>query len=468
VFAAVDLGASSGRVVAGIVADGTVTLDEVHRFPNGAVEVDGHLRWDLDRLEAEVLDGLTRLARRYPQVESIGIDSWAVDYGALDRDGNLLGAPISHRDGRTARTVDVVHRRVSRRELYGSNGLQFLPFTTLYQLEAERGGPRWDDIETVLLIPDLLAHRLTGAIGTEVTNASTTGLLDARTRAWSEPLIERLGLPRNWFSDLQQPGDVRGPVRADLCAQLGLRPGTVVTCVGSHDTASAVVAVPTTSRRAAYVSSGTWSLVGMELDEPVLTDAARAANVTNELGVDGRTRLLRNTGGLWLLQECLRTWADEGRPQDLPTLLADAAELPPGPIIGVADERYLAPGAMPDRVASAVVGPDRRPTSPAAVTRCVLESLAWAYTGTVDQLPGLARRRIDAVHVVGGGSANGLLCQLTADRMKRPVVAGPTEATAIGNVLVQARAHGAAAGTLEDLRSIVAASTDLREYTPRR
>ncbi|TQM79204.1 rhamnulokinase [Saccharothrix saharensis] len=456
VFGAVDIGASGGRVVAGVVAGGRTTLHVVHRFPNGVVERDGHLRWDFTGLYREVLTGLRALAAGFGDVASIGIDTWAVDYGLLGEDGSLLAEPVAYRDGRTAEAVERVHARVSPEELYAVNGLQFLPFTTLYQLEAERASPLWEKAAHVVLLPDLLAYWLTGELRTEVTNASTTGLLDVRTRTWSPELAADVPFP-----PLQEPGEVRGSLRPEVVAATGLPSTTPVTTVGSHDTASAVVALPADGSRFAYVSSGTWSLVGVELPEPVVGARARELNFTNEGGVDGRTRFLRNVGGLWLLQESLREWADP----DLPTLLAEAETLPAGgPTVDVDDPAFIAPGDMPRRIAAAATGPLR---TPAETVRCVLDSLAVAYARTVDQAVELTGRDVDVIHVVGGGSRNDLLCRLTAALSGRRVTAGPVEATALGNVLVQARAHGAAPATLEAIRADLAATEDVRHHVPR-
>lgn len=446
VFAAVDLGASGGRVVAGIVDGDDVRLEPVHRFPNAPVERDGHLRWAMRDLYRQVLVGLARI----PDARSIGIDTWGVDYGLLDRDGALLAEPVSYRDDRTADAVDDVHAVVPPAELFAVNGLQFLPFNTVYQLAAERHGPHWDRVERVVLLPDLIGYWLTGALRTEVTNASTTGLLDARSRRWSGELLERLDLSEQLLPALQTPGEPRG--RTDA--------GTVVVTVGSHDTASAVAGVPATTDRFAYIASGTWSLVGVELDAPVLTEAARAASFTNEVAVDGRTRFLRNVGGLWLLQECMRAWSRA----DLDTLLEGAARLPRGgPRIDVDDPSLIPPGRMPARIADAA---DRTDLSPVETVRCILDSLAAAYARTVEQAAELAAHPVDVVHVVGGGSRNALLCQLTADAARRPVLAGPVEATALGNVLVQARSQNVLPASLDAIRARLAGSIELRRYDP--
>jgi rhamnulokinase len=464
VFGAVDIGASGGRVIAGVVsADGRVALEPVHRFPNGVVERRGHLRWDLGRLLDDVFFGLRLLGEAFPSVESIGIDTWAVDYALLDADGDVVDDPIAYRDTRTAAVVDTVHAAMPPSDLFARNGLQHLPFTTLYQLAADAIAGRAG--ERIVLLPDLIAHRLTGTLATELTNASTTGLLPAersdgarhhRNGGWDPALLALASVDAEQLGPLEGPGVVRGEVRSEV----GLPVGCVVTTVGSHDTASAVVGIPAVGERFAYVISGTWSLVGVETDEPVLTEAARLAGFTNEAGVDGRTRFLRNVGGLWLLQECLRAWDVA-----LDGVLADAEDRPAGgPTIDVDDPVFIPPDRMPERIATAG-GPDA--DDRAGIVRCILDSLALAHATTIDRAVALTGRPVDVVHMVGGGSQNALLCRLTADACGRPVVAGPVEATALGNVLVQARAHGVLSGTLEDLRAVVAASTDLVTYAPR-
>ncbi|MGW4332353.1 rhamnulokinase [Rhodococcus koreensis] len=465
VFGAVDIGASSGRVIAGVVDGGRTTLHTVHRFTNGVRERDGHLRWNITGLYREVLTGLRALAVGFPEVESIGIDTWAVDYGLLDADGNLLTEPISYRDDRTDAVIDTVHDRIDPQALYGINGLQYLPFNTVYQLVAEQESALWDRAAHIVLLPDLLAYWLTGELRTEATNASTTGLLDVRTGTWSRELLTRLDIPRSLLPPLQQPGEQRGILRPELAETTGLSRSTAVTTVGSHDTASAVAAVPATNPRFAYVSSGTWSLAGVELAAPVLTAQARQAKFTNEGGVDGRTRFLRNVGGLWLLQESIRAWKEGGRKVELNALLAEATALPAGgPEIDIDDTEFIRPGDMPTRICTAAGLPSS--TSPAEVVRCILDSLATAYRDTIRQAVALTGATVEVIHIVGGGSQNALLCQLTADRSGLPVIAGPVEATALGNVLVQARAHGAAPDTLEDIRHALAQTQRTREYLP--
>ncbi|WP_043622202.1 rhamnulokinase [Nonomuraea candida] len=451
-FAAVDLGASSGRVMLADLSDG-LSLTEARRFANGPVRVAGRLYWDILGLYREVLAGL----RAAGPVSSIGVDSWAVDYALLDESGAMLGNPVHYRDERTAGVAEQVAGAVGAETLYDVSGLQVLPFNTIYQLLADR----LDGAATMLLIPDLIGYWLTGERGAEVTNASTTGLLDVRTRSWALPLIERLGLPAGIFPPLRQPGDAVGGLRRDVAAEIGW--SAPVRAVGSHDTASAVAAVPAAGPAFAYVSCGTWSLAGVELPGPVLTPGSRAANFTNEAGIDGTVRYLRNVMGLWLLQECLRAWPGS----DLGELLAAAAgERPFAAVVNPDEPVFLPPGDMPARIAAECRRTGQRPpASPAAFVRCVLESLALGHRLAVRQAMELSGRDVEVVHLVGGGSRNELLCQFTADACGLPVVAGPAEATALGNVLVQARAAGLVSG-LEEMRALVASSQPLRRYEP--
>ena len=466
--AAVDLGASSGRVILGHVGPETLQLDEVHRFPNEPVGSPEGLRWDALGQYREILDGLRSAAFGDSPPSSIGIDTWGVDGGLLDADGALIGAPAAYRDPRHELGVQAVHARVPHEALYPRNGLQFLPFNTLYQLSAARTSASFGAARRFLLMPDLFGYWLTGTMAAERTNASTTGLVDARTRDWAWDLIDALELPRYLFPALRDPGDELGAVRPDVAASTGLRTATPVTLVGSHDTASAVVAVPASEHRSAYISSGTWSLVGLELDRPILTEASRAANFTNEAGVDGRVRFLRNVMGLWLLQESLRAWDRAGTPEELDRLLDAAAALPSGgPVIDPDDPSFLAPGDMPRRIEDICRQTDQPiPASRPALVRCILDSLADAYARAIADAHRLSGRSVVTVHVVGGGSLNEPLCQLTADACGLPVIAGPVEATAIGNVLVQARSLGLVRGDLDTLRALVRSTQDLRTYEP--
>ncbi|CCH90855.1 Rhamnulokinase [Modestobacter italicus] len=471
--AAVDFGASSGRVMLGAVGPGRLRLTEAARFRNGAVEVPGErgaaLHWDVLGLWRESLAGLRQvgaLARAAGEpVASVGVATWAVDYGLLAADGTLLGAPRSYRDARTDGVAERVHQRLPAVELYRRNGLQHLPFTTLYQLVAEQDGPLLAAARNLLLVPDLVGYWLSGHLGAEATNVSTTGLADVRTGRWAEDLVALAGIDAGLLPPVHDPGAVLGGLRPAVTASTGLDDARLV-AVGSHDTASAVVGVPATDERFAYVACGTWALVGVELEAPVLGAESLAAGFTNERGVDDRIRYLHNVMGLWVLQGCLADWGLDSA--DLTALLAAAAELPAGgAVVDVDDPAFLPPGPMVTRVQQACEAAGQPvPVARPAVVRCVLDSLATAFARVVEDAVRLSGRDVDVVHVVGGGAQNALLCQLTADACGRPVLAGPVEATALGNVLVQARAAGAVTGALEDLRALVAATSDLVRYVP--
>jgi rhamnulokinase len=453
--AAVDLGASSGRVVVGRVGTDTLEIETVARFPNGPVERADGLHWDLPALLDHSLAGL----RAAGPVVSIAVDAWAVDYGLL-RGGELLDLPWSYRDGRTTAGVQTVHARMGPEELYRRTGLQFLPFNTIYQLAAEQ---RLAEAEQLLLVPDLVTYWLTARAVCERTNASTTGLLHVHTREWDPELLALVGVEPRQLPELVDPGTVVGETL------LNGHGGTPVVTVGSHDTASAVVSVPMTEPDAAYISCGTWGLVGVELDHPVVTEEARAANFTNEGGVDERVRFLTNVMGTWLLSETLRSWGTE----ELSTLL-DLAAAYQGPevVFDVQDARFTAPnefgpGDMPSRIADWCREHDvRPPDGRVALVRSIVASLAAGFATAVERAATLSGRDVRRVHVVGGGAQNTLLCRLLADRLGLPVLAGPVEATALGNVLVQARAHGTLSGTLEDLRALVARTQPIIVHEP--
>jgi rhamnulokinase len=460
-FAAVDLGASSGRVVVGEVGSETLRLEAVTRFPNQPVRRSDGLHWDIEALVENAIDGLAK-AYAAGALTSIGVDSWAVDYGRL-REGRLLAEPFCYRD---ERRNDVGPQRVAglvgTEELYRRNGLQHLSFNTLYQLAADDG---LTEATSVLLVPDLVACLLAGKQVAERTNASTTGLLDVTTHEWDTELMVRLGLDVRLFPDLVDPGQEIGALLPEISDRVGGR--IPVVAVGSHDTASAVVGTPLQPDLhgdAAYVSLGTWALAGLELDAPVLTEKARLANFSNEGGVDGTVRFLTNVMGTWLLSETLRTWGET----DLAGMLR-AAELydVPVPIVDVQDDRFVPPGDMPGRIAAWCVEHDApAPDGRVATVRCIVESIAAAIATALGRAASLAGRTIGVVHVVGGGAQNSLLCQAIADRSGLPVLAGPVEATAIGNLLVQARSAGLVGPSLVELRALVARTHDLARFEP--
>ncbi|WP_341359810.1 rhamnulokinase family protein [Georgenia sp. M64] len=484
-YAAVDLGASSGRVITGRVEGGRVVTEEVGRFPNGAVPVPTRggttLHWDVLALWSGILDGLRRAAAG-GDLAAVGIDSWAVDHGLLDAGGALLGNPVHYRDARTDGVPEQVFAHLPAEELYATTGVQVQQFNTIFQLAAAAGTPALTAARRALLVPDLLGYWLTGAEVAEVTNASTTGLLDVRARDWSADVVGRLGAAygtdvAGLLAPVVEPGTDLGPLRPEILDRIGLAPAggsgspgryPHLVTVGSHDTASAVAAVPAEREDFAYISCGTWSLVGLELDAPVLTEASRAANLTNELGVDGTVRYLRNVMGLWVLQETLRTWRERGQDADLAGLLAAAADVPAlRCVVDVDDPAFLPPGDMPARIAEAARRTGQRPPeSPAETVRCILDSLALAYRRAVRTAAGLAGREVGVIHLVGGGARNALLCRLTAAATGLPVVAGPTEGAALGNLLVQAQSLGDVAPGLPALRRVVAASVPTTRYEP--
>jgi rhamnulokinase len=466
--AAVDLGATSGRVILGHLGSDQLNVEAVHRFPNDPVRIPDGLHWNILELYRNILIGLRKAVAAQPDLAGIGICSWAVDYGLLSGD-RLINNPFHYRDERTARGVELVHKIADHATLYATNGLQFQPFNSIYQLAVDHEVGIIDDQTRMLMLPDLLGFWLTDNEVAERTNASTTGLLDIGSGNWNTTLIDKVGLRRSLFPSLVDPGTPIGSLRNDVAAEIGASAALNVIAVGSHDTASAVVGVPMTEPGAAYVSSGTWSLVGVELDRPVLTEESREANFTNEGGVDGKIRYLRNVMGMWLLSESIRTWEKEGLSIALTNLLEEAAAVDtPVPTFDANHPSLLPPGDMPKRIASlcadVIAAP---PDTPAVFARSILESLAEAYAIAIEDAERLSGQKINTVHIVGGGSQNTLLCQLTANRTGRRVLAGPVEATAIGNVLVQGRAAGLVQGELPDLRALVARTFPPAEYQPR-
>jgi rhamnulokinase len=465
--AAVDLGATSGRVMLGHVGANELRLQHILRFPNTPIHTVTGMHWNIDELYRSVIAGLRTALRDESDIRSIGVDSWAVDY-ALLKNGVTLGPPFHYRDERNLAATEVVHAELSEPALYAANGLQYLPFNSLYQLTADRMSGALAEADRFLLIPDLINFWLGGTMAAERTNASTTGLLDVSTGLWYDEVIAMLQLPRSLFAPLVEPGTSLGGLSQSVISELDGGERIVVTSVGSHDTASAVVAVPAADADFAYISCGTWGLVGVELETPILSEASRLAGFTNEGGVDGRIRYLHNVMGLWLLSESVRTWETAGASIDLPTLLEQAAAVSdPMPVFDANDSRFLSPGDMPARIAEWFGERGiRSPQSKAEIVRSIVESLADAFAAAIATAVELSGKRVAVVHLVGGGSQNELLCQLTANRSGLPVLAGPVEATAIGNVLVQARAHGSASVSLESMRALVAAKFPPVRYEP--
>ncbi len=467
-FVAVDLGAESGRAVLGRFDGERMALEVVHRFPNTPVRLPDGLHWNVLRIIAEVKDGLARAARKGGRIESLGVDAWGVDFALLDRDGSLISNPYHYRDPRTEGMEERALDRMPREEIYGVTGVQFMPINTLYQLLAMEGSPLLGAAETLLLIPDLVGYWLTGEKACEFTNASTTQLCDARSGTWAYDLLEKMGLPGHIFGKIIAPGTELGPLLPGVAQETGVKKGLPVTAVASHDTASAVVAVPAEDENFAYISSGTWSLVGVELPEAAIAPEGMHANFTNEGGFGGTTRFLKNVMGLWLLQECRRSWAGEGRDYSYEELTRLAEAVPAaGSLLDPDHPIFLPLGDMPGRIRRFCRETGQiPPEEPGEVVRCVLESLALKYRWVLERAEEITGRRVEVIHVVGGGVQNTLMCQLTADATRRPVRAGPVEATALGNLMVQAYARGYL-GSLEEIRAAVrGSSVEVHDYQP--
>ena len=466
---AVDLGAQSGRVALGRFDGERLSVEEVHRFPNVPVLAHGTLHWDVLRLYDAILEGLGAAAREAGGVDSVGIDTWGVDFGLLDRAGRLVQNPVHHRDRRTDGVLDELYERVPARELYDRTGIQLMPINTVVQLAAmvSAEDPALEIAETLLLVPDLFHYWLSGVAACEWTNATTTQCLDARSQTWAADLLERLGLPSRLFPEVVPPASVLGPLGDDVAGRTRLR-GAVVVAPATHDTGSAVAAVPFRTPDAAYISSGTWSLVGLERRAPLIDDRTFAANLTNEGGVGGTFRLLRNVTGLWLLHECRRAWAGEGRDWAFDELVAMAEDAPPlRSLIDPNDPAFTAPGDMPRRIRERCSATAQEaPEDASAVVRCVLESLALKYRQTLELLADATGTSPPELHVVGGGARNELLCRWTAHATGLPVLAGPAEATEIGNLAVQAMALGEL-GSLDEARDVVRRSFEPAPYEPR-
>jgi sugar (pentulose or hexulose) kinase len=468
-YLAFDLGASSGRAMLGRFDGRRLELVELHRFENGPMAMRGALYWDALRLFEEIKTGLRRCTRDGLTLDAVGIDTWGVDFGLLAAGGELLAAPRHYRDPRNVGMMERAFQRVPRERIYETTGIQFLPFNTLYQLLATAGDPArlLDLADRLLFMPDLFAYWLTGAAHTERSIASTSQIMNARTSDWDHELLEALGIPTRIMPPIRETGSIGGELLEQITDDVG-QAGTPVVSTAGHDTAAAVAAVPASGTGWAYISSGTWSLVGVELPEPLITPEALAADFTNEAGVANTTRFLRNVAGLWLVQECQRTWASQGQTYSHEELARLADDAPPlVSFVDPDDPRFAEPGDMPTRIRQACQETGQQvPESPGQIVRCALESLALKYRHVLATLERLIARTVEVVHIVGGGVQNELLNQFTASATEKPVLAGPVEATAAGNVMVQALAQRRVA-SLDELRQIVAASSEPKRYEPR-
>ncbi|MBI4551112.1 MAG: rhamnulokinase [Candidatus Latescibacteria bacterium] len=468
-YLAFDLGASSGRAVVGSFDGERLALEEGYRFPNGMVRVLDHLHWDVLRLFEEMTHALSLCARSGQKPVSLGVDTWGVDFALIGKNRTLLGFPYAYRDPQATGVMEDVFTQVSKEDIFEQTGIQFIPINSLYHLIAlvRADSPLLHAAERLLMIPDLFNLFLTGVEAAEFTDVTTTQCYNPRTGSWAWPLLDRFGIPARIMPDLIQPGTVLGPLLPDIASETGAGNLTVI-APASHDTGSAVAAVPARGQDWAYLSSGTWSLMGIESPTPVISPQALAFNVTNEGGVGGTFRVLKNIAGLWLIQECRRIWERDGDSLSHETIvqMADAAE-PFTALIDPDDPAFLSPARMPDAIRDACARTGQPvPSSHGQVARCVFESLALKYRYVLDQLVALRGAPLSVLHIVGGGTQNRLLCQLTANATGLPVIAGPVEATAIGNLLVQAMARGELAD-LAQIREVVRRSFPLVSYEPR-
>lgn len=475
VHLAVDLGASSGRVLAGRLGDHGVELEELNRFHNGGVSLGKRTVWNLLGQWEEILSGLSQAATRFPnQIRSIGADTWGVDYVLLDRNDDQVGPCYCYRDPRTRGMLEQSFERLSREKIFAATGLQFMEINTAYQLLAMRleDSPLLDIAETFLMVPDFLHWQLTGQKSNEFTNASTTQLLNPQTCDWSPEVLDAFDIPRHLFSKPLQPGSSLGPILPSVAARTGLASDVEVILPATHDTGSAVLAVPAKTFAASqpdwcYISCGTWSLMGVELAGPELGEACQMLNFTNEGGAQGSIRLLKNISGLWIVQQCREQWKREGRDLSWGRLveLAQAAS-PMESIIDPDDDCFVAPENMPEAVRGYCNRTGQRvPGDEGAIIRCALESLALKYRMVLGMLEQITGRKIETIHMVGGGVQNRLLCQFAADACDRHVVAGPVEATAIGNILMQALGCGEI-GSIDEARELVRRAKDIAQYEP--
>lgn len=466
---AFDFGASSGRAILGIYDGSRLTIEEVHRFSNDPVEINGSLYWDTLRLFYEIKQGILKCVQQgHKDIASIGVDTWGVDYGLLDEQGNLLGNPYHYRDKRTDGMMEKIFELIPREELYSRTGIEFMWFNTILQLYSMKysSSPLLREAKTLLLTPDLFNYFLTGVKASEYSIASTTQLMDAVSGTWSGEIIKRLGLPEEIFTDIVQPGTVIGTLTEDICKELGV-PAVKVTAVAGHDTQSAIASVPAGDEDFVFISCGTWSLMGVETDSPVINEKSSALGFTNEGGVGRKITMLKNIMGLWLVQECKRQWEKEGEKVSFAELeaMADKAE----PFISFIDpghHSFISPGNMPERIREFCRNTNQKvPGTKGEIVRCIAQSLAMKYRMTVESLEELLGKDLPVIHMVGGGIKDRMLCRFTANSTARNVVAGPVEATSIGNLMVQVMALGGV-GNLSEIRRTVEVSFPTEVYKP--
>ncbi len=467
-FLAFDIGASNGRAILGTLANDKIELIEIHRFDNQMVELDGHYVWDVDKLYREIVAGLTKCVNQYQITpHCIGIDTWGVDFGLFNYSGQTSGKPLAYRDSITDNAIEEVSKKIPLADLYAKTGIQLMKFNTLFQLwSLKRKYPeKLLSADRLLFIPDLLSFYLTGISYTEYTIASTSQMLSAKTGDWDMNLLHKLGLPTHVLEEIVSPGNVIGNIKAELQAELGIGP-VPVAAVAAHDTASAIAAIPAVGKNWAYLSSGTWSLLGVELDEPCLNKKAYEYSFTNEGGVGGKIRFLKNINGLWLLQECKKIW-DQDKNYSY-SELSDLSLKAKGfrSLIDPDAEVFLNPENMITAIQDFCKATDQEiPGSVSEITRTIFDSLAIKYKITLDQLMDACSKEVEKIHIIGGGSQNQVLCQFTANATGLEVISGPTEGTAMGNILVQAKALGIVEN-LSEMRKIVSNTIVTKTYYP--
>jgi rhamnulokinase len=468
-YLAIDLGAESGRVIAGTLENDQFRIEELHRFPNGLMPINGRLHWNIFRLYEQILEGLKIGADRLQNSPaSIGIDTWGVDFALVARDGSLLGPPYAYRDPHTDGAMQLMFEKISREEIYELTGIQFLPFNSLYQLQAlvRDNSPLLEAATRLLFVPDIFTYLLTGKMVTEFSFATTSQLYNPRSGTWEKRLLDTLGLPLDLLPKIVMPGTTIGSLSPDISRQTGLC-SVDLTAVATHDTGSAVAAVPAQGDDWAFISSGTWSLMGIESKKPIISETSLAYNFTNEGGVNGSFRVLKNIAGLWLVQQCRAAWS---RTRNYSYTELTELALNAGPakcFIDPDDPLFINPPDMPRAIAEYCTRTGQKtPGGEGQTIRCVLESLALKYRWVLDQLREISGRDLRKIHIIGGGTQNKLLCQLTADATGLPVYAGPIEATAIGNLAVQAIANGRIENLLQ-ARTIIAQSFEIEQYQPR-
>lgn len=467
VYIAADFGGGSGRIMAGSLLHGKLELEEIHRFSNRQVKLGNHVYWDFPALFEDMKEGLRLAAQKGYHVNGIGIDTWGVDFGLIDKDGNLLGNPVCYRDTRTNGMPEEVFGFLDEKEHYSKTGIQVMAINTLFQLYSmkKKDDAQLKVAQQLLFMPDLFSYFLTGVANNEYCIASTSELLDARQRNWSMETIRALGLPEYLFGEIVKPGTIRGKLKSEIARETGLGDVDVI-AVGSHDTASAVAAVPSIDGQVAFLSSGTWSLLGVEVDEPILTETAKTAEFTNEGGVGGNIRFLQNITGLWILQRLMAEWKVRGEEQKFDIILPQAAKVTIETIIAVDDQIFQ----NPENMEAAIIAYCKShqlviPKNKAEFVRCIVQSLASKYQEAVEKMNQCLPSPIRQLNIIGGGSQNELLNQLTANYLGIPVYAGPVEATAMGNILMQALAKGEIAD-MRELRTIVMQSVTPKVYYP--